>query len=65
MKCDVLWSDVLTDSRKDCVSLVSNEHEIVFVSIDHKSNKRRMSKNLDLGCATVSVMMPLATMLSN
>ena len=26
-------------SRKDCVFLVSNEHEIVFVDIDHKANK--------------------------
>ena len=39
MKSDVLWSYVYMDCQKKCVLLASNEHEIVFVEIDHNTNK--------------------------
>ena len=39
LKCDVVYNDVLMDSWQDCIFLVSNEHEIIFGDIDHKSNK--------------------------
>ena len=39
LEYDVLLNAVLMGSQQDCVLLVSNEHEIVFVDIDHKANK--------------------------
>ena len=35
MKYYAMYNDVLMDSLQYCVVVVSNEHEIVFVDIDH------------------------------